>query len=269
MKTKEEILSEKLRIHGYNLHNILHTKGMGMMNDMLTIAVDAMEEYHTQFSLLEKTETVTTDHSQLTQPTASNCANHKKEVAGISDMKLLAEMIGDLHYESLKNLFFALEAKFYEDHQEDGKAGRKVLAMCLYDASIDAGCIALYIQKALEISKPFMQDVDEEFDVVVKPDFKTTTVKATVTSVQDATDINDFVSTEKNFNAELNRAVRSFLPLPKHRQIEIWTSMGYVGTWEHNSAENNKPFFNWIIENKKQVDFISAVKIHSKTTSNQ
>jgi hypothetical protein len=164
MQTKEEILAEKLRVHGYNLHNILHTKGM--MNDMLTIAVDAMEEYHTQFDA-EK----------------------------------------------------------------------------------------------------------EEFDVVVKPDFKTTTIKATVTSVQDAADINDFVSTEKNFNAELNRAVRSFLPLPTHRQIEIWTSMGYVGTWEHNSAENNKPFFNWIIENKKQVDFISAVKnyqlLHSKTTSNQ
>lgn len=31
----------------------------------------------------------------------SDCKNHKKEVAGISDMKVLAEAIGDLHYEAL------------------------------------------------------------------------------------------------------------------------------------------------------------------------
>lgn len=86
----------------------------------------------------------------------SNCLNHKKEVAGISDMKLLAEMIGDLHYETLGKLLHNIENKILIDYQRDEKAGRTELAICLWDASIDIGCAALFIDKAWQISKPFM-----------------------------------------------------------------------------------------------------------------
>lgn len=85
-----------------------------------------------------------------------SCENHKKEVAGISDMKILAEMIGDLHYETLAELFKNMEAKFLKDYEKDNSVGRKELAMYLWDASIDAGCIYRYIQRAWQISKPFI-----------------------------------------------------------------------------------------------------------------
>lgn len=86
-----------------------------------------------------------------------DCSQHRKDVAGITDMKQLAEMIGDLHYEVLAELFSHLEKKFMDDYEKDNKAGRPELAMCLWDASIDAGCIAKYIQHAWQISKPFME----------------------------------------------------------------------------------------------------------------
>jgi len=39
-----------------------------------------------------------------------DCSQHKKEVAGILDMKVLAEMIGDLHYETLAEFLNSLAA---------------------------------------------------------------------------------------------------------------------------------------------------------------
>lgn len=85
-----------------------------------------------------------------------DCSRHSKQVAGISDMKLLAENIGDLHYETLAELFHELQEKFDRDYQRDSKAGYAQLAMCLWDASIDCGSVSLYIKNAWRISKTFM-----------------------------------------------------------------------------------------------------------------
>ena len=86
----------------------------------------------------------------------SDCSNHKKEVAGITDMKVLAEMIGDLHYESLAELMGRLATKMYKDGLMDRVNGREYLGYKLDDASNYLSNAARSIQKAWEISKPFM-----------------------------------------------------------------------------------------------------------------
>lgn len=87
----------------------------------------------------------------------SDCSQHKKEVAGISDMKQLAEMIGDLHYESFAQLLEHLSDKLLKDYRTDTEAGRKQLGLCLFDASVDLKCSSRFIHRAWQISKPFMK----------------------------------------------------------------------------------------------------------------
>ena len=88
----------------------------------------------------------------------SDCSKHKKEVAGITDMKVLAEMIGDLHYETLKNLLRHLADKIDADSEMDMAAGKRELGGVLYEASVYISNAQLYIKKAWQISKPFMDD---------------------------------------------------------------------------------------------------------------
>jgi|ERR1700734_1710946 len=88
----------------------------------------------------------------------SNCANHPKEVAGISDMKVLAEMIGDLHYETLEEFLLCLARKIDDDADVDFEAGRKNLGGVLYEAAVLIFDARKAIGKAWEISKPFMTD---------------------------------------------------------------------------------------------------------------
>ena len=85
-----------------------------------------------------------------------NCGKHKKEVAGISDMKVLAEMIGDLHYETLAELLKQLSEKLGNDGINDGEWGRRHLSNVLCYAAGDLHNAAKNIQSAWQISKPFM-----------------------------------------------------------------------------------------------------------------
>lgn len=87
-----------------------------------------------------------------------DCSKHTKEVAGISDMKVLAEMVGDLHYETLAVFLERLVDKLYLDATKDQSNGRYKLscelnhaANCIYYAHIN-------IESAWEISKPFMEE---------------------------------------------------------------------------------------------------------------
>jgi len=86
----------------------------------------------------------------------SDCSKHKKEVAGITDMKELAEMIGGLHYESLQNLLGYLSNNLYMDGLKDRGRKREKLGYALSDASDDLHKAAIHIQEAWQISKPFM-----------------------------------------------------------------------------------------------------------------
>lgn len=86
----------------------------------------------------------------------SDCSNHKKEVAGVSDMKVLAEMIGDLHYDTLMNLLFELSNKIDSDAVKDHVNGREKLAaglLCLGASIFES---SLRCQEVWQMSKPFM-----------------------------------------------------------------------------------------------------------------
>lgn len=88
----------------------------------------------------------------------SDCSNHKKEVAGISDMKVLAGMIGDLHYEAFSELLIRLAEKLYADAAKDHRSGRGQLACQLNYAAQRIWYAQEDIRKAWEISKPFMNE---------------------------------------------------------------------------------------------------------------
>ena len=87
----------------------------------------------------------------------SDCSKHKKEVAGISDMKELAGMIGDLHYETLLSLLKHLSLKLNLDGVNDKKNGRIKLGNNLMYASENIDMAAIYMDEVWRISKPFMK----------------------------------------------------------------------------------------------------------------
>jgi hypothetical protein len=87
----------------------------------------------------------------------SDCSRHSKQVAGISDMKLLAEAIGDLAYPELSLLLYHLSDKFYYDGRKDAAGGRKKLAQALYDAQLAVHRAHQHIDQAAKISEPFMK----------------------------------------------------------------------------------------------------------------
>lgn len=86
----------------------------------------------------------------------SNCAEHKKDLFGESDMKKIAEAIGDLHYETLAYLMDYLANKFARDAINDAKAGRYQLATSLNCASQNIHEAFGNIESAWHYSKPFM-----------------------------------------------------------------------------------------------------------------
>lgn len=86
----------------------------------------------------------------------SDCRSHKKQVAGISDMKVLAEAIGDLHYEVLSDLLYRLTLKINMDAQKDLEADRFELSKRLENAAFCIRDAYIEIFAAWKISKPFM-----------------------------------------------------------------------------------------------------------------
>lgn len=90
----------------------------------------------------------------------SNCSKHKKSVGEYTDMKKLAEDIGDLHYETLAEFFVHLTEKFERDADKDYKAKRYKLATELYGAAEHTQHVGGFIGFAWEISEPYMKDDD-------------------------------------------------------------------------------------------------------------
>lgn len=85
-----------------------------------------------------------------------DCCRHKKEIAGTSDMKVLADMIGDLHYETLTELLGALAEKISMDGHKDESNGREKLAEQLYNVAGLISKAQIHCNWAWQISKPFM-----------------------------------------------------------------------------------------------------------------
>lgn len=86
-----------------------------------------------------------------------DCSRHKKEVAGISDMKQLAEMVGDLHYESLTQFLGALAEKISMDGHKDEANYREKLAGQLSNVASCLAKASIHSRRAWEICKPFMK----------------------------------------------------------------------------------------------------------------
>ena len=92
----------------------------------------------------------------------SDCSKHKRDLFGETDMKVVAEMIGDLHYESLTELFHYLENKLWIDSQKDKANGKTDLSSFLVNACDGMGIAHQNMQKAWQISKPFMENKTEQ-----------------------------------------------------------------------------------------------------------
>lgn len=91
----------------------------------------------------------------------NNCSDHNKDVAGIDDMKVLAELIGDLHYESLDSLLDNLAVKIHIDGRNDFDEGRPNLGIALQNSALYLQKARQYMRQAWEISKPFMEENKE------------------------------------------------------------------------------------------------------------
>ena len=87
----------------------------------------------------------------------SDCSKHKKEIAGITDMRILAEMIGDLHYKTLSILLYHLSDKLYYDGLKDFHSGRTQLAGELFKSRINIYEAHTEIERAWKLSEPYMK----------------------------------------------------------------------------------------------------------------
>lgn len=87
----------------------------------------------------------------------SNCSNHKKDLFGETDMKKVAEAIGDSHYKLLSLLLYHLREKLWKDGVKDAAEGRVKLGEHLMQASTRIAQARIYIEGAWKISKPFME----------------------------------------------------------------------------------------------------------------
>ena len=87
----------------------------------------------------------------------SDCSKHKKEVAGISDTKILARLIVDSHYEWQANLWKEVSNCYKEDSRKDWKDKKIQLAHRLKNAANNTKVVFTNINDAWQICKPFME----------------------------------------------------------------------------------------------------------------
>lgn len=91
-----------------------------------------------------------------------NCEKHKRDLFGETDMKKVAEAIGDLHYEALAELLLRLNEKLGSDAKIDEEGNRTLLSKKLWLAK--GGIYTAYtnIVIASAISKPFMDNTENK-----------------------------------------------------------------------------------------------------------
>lgn len=86
-----------------------------------------------------------------------DCSQHPKDLFGETDMKVVAERIGDLHYETLSILLTELQKKIFKDALKDKAADRIRLSDVLMKLSTEINCAAYLCEQAWQISKQFMK----------------------------------------------------------------------------------------------------------------
>lgn len=84
--------------------------------------------------------------------------NHPIEVPGHPDIKQLAELLGNLRYDVLRDLIGELADKILSDHYKDHSAKRFKLAEELYSAQLHLLLASNAIHLAWVISEPYMKN---------------------------------------------------------------------------------------------------------------
>lgn len=88
----------------------------------------------------------------------SDCSKHKATVEKYDgDLKFLAEDIGDLKYDSLRDFLGYLSQKLEKDASKDRAGGREKLATSLDEASLRVLQAKIDIAESWVISEPFMK----------------------------------------------------------------------------------------------------------------
>lgn len=91
-------------------------------------------------------------------PSNPDCSGHKKDLFGKTDMKEVAEAIGDLNYETLQELFFQLSVKLYQDEMRDANNKRPELGASLDHTSDHIANAAHCMARAWKTSKKYMNE---------------------------------------------------------------------------------------------------------------
>ena len=97
--------------------------------------------------------------------TKPDCSNHPKELYGETDMRVVAEKISDLNYETSQTLFFELSIKINEDGIKDTEKGRPELGASLDHASDHLANAAHCMARAWKTSKKFMTNETKQTGV--------------------------------------------------------------------------------------------------------
>jgi hypothetical protein len=87
-----------------------------------------------------------------------NCSSHEKAVLGESDMKKLAAIVGNLHYETLTEFLYHLSQKINYDGEKDYESGREKLASALQYLSMSIFESSLRSNIVWQICKPYMKE---------------------------------------------------------------------------------------------------------------
>lgn len=87
-----------------------------------------------------------------------NCNKHKRNIDGYDDIVKLANDVGDLHYESLKDFLYILTFKLKTDASNDKAAGRKELAKNLDKAGDYVFSAYRAMDRVWDICKPYMKN---------------------------------------------------------------------------------------------------------------
>ena len=85
-----------------------------------------------------------------------DCSNHPREVLGCSDMKVLAELVENLNYESQAEFVRHYKEATLKRMETDAR-DRPKLAIELERAASSLHYVAINMESAYDISKPFMK----------------------------------------------------------------------------------------------------------------
>lgn len=87
----------------------------------------------------------------------SDCAAHPRKIAGVGNMRQLAQLVGNLHYKSFAEFLDKLTDKLFLDAAKDRAAGRKRLANALEHTANHLFNAHVESEEMWKISKPFME----------------------------------------------------------------------------------------------------------------